>query len=246
MVEVKRKKLLKKAFFLSLLCHIAFFSLFITLSLPLFKKSDIVPQVIEITNADYVPFPEKEKPVDKEEEAKKEEERPISKNENVIKKEEQKSSPKEEGDFKIPERKRPDFSWKKDVEKKLPQENLNKITVSNLQRDSTKDALINAKNAPVPSVPLAYARMLGFLIRSHWYVPEDLGHKFYGLSAELEVTIDAFGNIKNVVVTRSSGNGSFDFYAKEAVLKTGKFPLPPKETFATIFLDDKIRVEFKP
>jgi len=38
----------------------------------------------------------------------------------------------------------------------------------------------------------------------------------------------------------------FDYYAKEAVLKTGKLPLPPKEILATIFLNGKITIEFKP
>lgn len=210
----------------------------------MFKNKEVASQIIEIAEADYVPLPEKEKPLDTNAEAENTEEQ--IKEKSIKKKEDEKNLVKEESSFKIPERKRPDLSWKKDVEKSFSKENINKITVSKLQTDSKKEVIQNTRNTSQVAVPISYVRMLGFLIRSHWYIPEDLGHKFYGLSAELEVTIDAYGNIKSVDVSRSSGNSVFDYYAREAVLRTGKFPLPPKELFATVFLNDKIIIEFKP
>lgn len=204
----------------------------------------MISQVIEITEASYVPLPEKEKPINTKEETKSEKDLDTEK---IVKKDtDDKKNVDEENDFKIPERKKPNLDWKKDVEKKLLKENIKKITVSKLQNDIKRNVPQNEKGTSQQMAPVGYARMLGFLIRSHWYIPEDLGHKFYGLSTELEVTIDLTGNIKNVDVYRSSGNSVFDYYAKEAVLKTGKFPLPPKELFATIFINGKIIIEFKP
>ena len=54
------------------------------------------------------------------------------------------------------------------------------------------------------------------------------------------------GNIKSSTISRSSGDPIFDDYAKDAVAKTGKIPLPPKEVFTSIFLNDKIIIEFRP
>lgn len=248
--EIRRKKLLKRAFFVSFLLHFLFFALFISLSFV--NKNHYKPQIIEVLPADYKPFPTEEKVPEAVPEKTQEKETienrepvtPIEK-EKVIATKEAKET-KQESSFKIPVNTKPDLSWRKNVDKIVSKEKLKKITVSKLDNLSKGEDNKKAPHITSTNVPLVYARMLSYLIRSHWSIPEDLGHKFYGLSAEIEVTIDTMGNIKSSTISRSSGDPIFDDYAKDAVAKTGKIPLPPKEVFTSIFLNDKIIIEFRP
>lgn len=244
--EIRRKKLLKRAFLVSFLLHFLFFALFTSLSF--LNKNHYKSQIIEVFPADYKPFPTKEKVPEKTKEKEtvenKEPANPVEKEKIIATKETK--EPMQERTFKIPVNAKPDFSWRKNVDKIVSKEKPKKITVSKLDNVSKSEDNKMLPQTTSTNVPLGYARMLSFLIRSHWSIPEDLGHKFYGLSAEIEVTIDAMGNIKSSTISRSSGNPIFDDYAKDAVAKTGKIPLPPKEVFASIFLNDKIIIEFRP
>ncbi len=243
--ESRKKNLLKKAFFLSLCLHLLVFAGFFVFYSHLFKKGETVSKEIQVALADYVPFPSEQKPETKEEPVVNEKQDLPAVKEN--KQESEKTPLRTEPEFKVPDRRRPDLSWRSNVEKK--------VQIERTQPPLPSKVSVNYKALPQQTAKagtqanasqISYARMLGFLIRSHWSVPEDLGHKFYGLSAELVVTIDSSGNIKNIEISRSSGDKTFDYYAKEAVSRTGRFPLPPKDLFATLFLDGKITIEFKP
>ncbi len=246
-LKERKKRLFQKVFLLSLLCHIVF--VFVLITAPYKKNNELKQQIVEIIDASYVPLPS-------EDETKVETNETVTqtsaeeKSKSAEKKEQTQENIPEKKEFSLPERKvldrkRPDTSWRKEVEKKFQAEKPQKISVSRADLEYKKHAP-QSINASTSANSQSYIRMLGFMIRNHWYVPEDYGHKFYGLSAELEVSLDTNGYIKNVEVVRSSGNGLFDNYAKEAVIKTVRFPLPPKEMFENIFLNGKITVEFKP
>jgi len=241
----RKKRLLKKALFLSLLCHTFFIAAFIFIAKPFLTNKEVTPQLIEITEAPYVPLQEKEVKNEAQETMQDVPEKDKAEIKAVEKKEAPKEDVVEKKEFRIPERKRPDPSWRSKVEKEFTKPAPKKIVISRSDIEYKKQPYQDVKSTQ-PTVPASYIRMIGFLIKSHWYIPEDLGHKFYGLSAELDVTIDAIGTIKKVEIASSSGNNLFDYYAKEAVLKTGKLPLPPKEILETIFLNGKITIEFKP
>ena len=60
------------------------------------------------------------------------------------------------------------------------------------------------------------------------------------LTAVIQVTIDARGNILNSGLAQSSGDPSFDAAARTAVRRTGRVPAPPEELMpgptATFFI----------
>lgn len=247
-LKERKKRLFQKVFLLSFLCH-ALIVMSVLITAPYRKNNELKQQLVEIIDATYVPLPSLDEPkVEPNETAP----QISSKDEPKIteRKEQIQENVSEKKEFSLPERKvlnrnRPDTSWRKEVEKKFQAEKPQKISISRADLEYKKQAPQNINASPSANSQ-SYIRLLSYMIRSHWYVPEDYGHKFYGLSSELEVSLDINGYIKNVEIIRSSGNGLFDNYAKEAVIKTGRFPLPPKEMFESIFLNGKIIIEFKP
>lgn len=217
----------------------------------LFKNTIVTPPLVEVSDAKFIPFPGEEKPFEEK----------VAPSNNIInntfsppppveKKVESNTPPLvQKREYKIPERLKAEYAWKANVNEKIrrieQKEESYKIVTPKVQKSYNKGVTTEA-NEGVTSSLTNYTKMIAFIIRSHWTVPEDLAHRFYGLSAEIEVTLDRDGNITKIDILRSSGNPSFDFYAKESFMKTKRLPLPPKDLFAMILNNGKIVFEFKP
>lgn len=235
LTQRRRKILIKKAFLLSLILHLLFFLVF-SLSFSRVKtKVTLKSEEILVINADYVPFSKEESHTEIKEERKEVVENNVSK---TVKNTEETKERK--NDFTMRERRRVDKGWHAEIEKRFKIRNLEKIVISKGIDDIKKHLKWDQKESQVSSSPTNYIKLLAILIRSHWSIPEDLGHKCYDKSVEWEIAIDDAGKIKEVNLVRSSGYSDCDFYAKEAILKTKQFPLPPKE------LGDRIIIEFRP
>jgi TonB family protein len=269
---VRQKKLLTGAFFLAIFFHVLFVGVTAKLGKVLFSGTVISgDRVFLIQPTSYVEYKstgvsDDASPIAMP--AVKEPENPakISKGakENIIINEKPLPYPRYNNT-------RPDTSWRDSVSKALPDRKAGvpqKITVSKMEQQTGKAGGASGTGAggagsgsaaakgTAPSYAgksgglggpaMSYLGMLINIFRNNWSLPEDLGHKFYNLSCEIEVSVDAGGNIKKTEVARSSGNSVFDFYAKDAAMKTKKIPLPPKEIFESLFLSDKITLEFKP
>jgi TonB family protein len=74
-----------------------------------------------------------------------------------------------------------------------------------------------------------YATAIFNAIQRNWNAPSGLLNdaQLAGLSAEVRVHIDGDGTLKNVSLTKSSGNDLFDDSALQAVRATARVPPPP-------------------
>lgn len=238
-IAERKRKRFKNSLFLSLTFH-ALFIIGVTLfAFSPFSKKDLQSKIFVVEHAEYKPFPSENKPAPPDapvEKAVEPEQKPA-----VV---EQKQKPT------LPEKYRtqPDLSWRENVSKIIPEKKppavISKITVS--KAVSEKPVVAAQPSGVSPRQVNSYLAGLASIFRSHWTIPEDIAHKCYGKVTEIEVSIDLLGNIKSATVVKSFGDADCDFYARDAALKTKQIPLPPKEMFESLFLSDKITLEFKP
>lgn len=69
-------------------------------------------------------------------------------------------------------------------------------------------------------------------VKGRWTIPPKLPEN---LSAMLEIQTEITGEVKNVRITRSSGNTAFDRSAIQAVKEASPLPMPEKKTWAKEF-----------
>ncbi|MES3036637.1 MAG: TonB family protein [Bdellovibrionota bacterium] len=86
-----------------------------------------------------------------------------------------------------------------------------------------------------------YGNELNRHIKQHWAIPEWLRNKPY--SAQINVKIDAKGNIVSKDLVRGSGNKSFDENAMATIEEAAPFP-PPPEKLADMVRYDGILIGF--
>lgn len=70
-----------------------------------------------------------------------------------------------------------------------------------------------------------YTALIVQAISENWVVPPQANKKLY---SELMIRLDKSGNVKDVTVTKSSGDPSLDGSARAAVFKASPLPVPPE------------------
>lgn len=107
------------------------------------------------------------------------------------------------------------------------------------------DGTLNASNTESDPELIAYYGALKRKINQEWITTPKLFENGASLKTEVNVLIDATGQIINVSFETKSGNVSFDLSAQRAVERAGPFP-PPPDKIKDEALTEGFLIEFNP
>jgi len=80
-----------------------------------------------------------------------------------------------------------------------------------------------------------YLEVLRDRLQENWTLPPWVARQ--RLAAQVQIYIDAKGNLKGMKVLKQSGNTQFDEAVKRAVQESQPFPLPPKDLVSNLLAD---------
>lgn len=126
-------------------------------------------------------------------------------------------------------------SQQSSVQQKQALQKLKALGLASLQQatDSKQQEAASAAQASENlTLKEKYMGLIQQTIRSNWInqFPQS------NLTVTLQISLDAHGNVLNVLVKQTSGNATFDRQAVLAVKKSSPLPLPPDPTMAKDFM----------
>ncbi len=83
-------------------------------------------------------------------------------------------------------------------------------------------------------------------IEQAWVEPRSLAKKPRALAAELRITTDAQGTVKQVKFLKRSGSKDYDASLVKAVLDASPLPMPGDAQLAARFQDFQLRMQYPP